>query len=178
MTDKKFKQEDIINALECCIKDDAKYCDDCSYYDEEDEHEQLCVYRLHRDTLDLIARLKARNNQYLLKNTNQRHTLAMLNKQVAELKEELDGKDVEIMRLKHEIERLSQPVFIMETKEMTEEEIKRLLRQPAMVTIKPSDNTIRNETIKEFAELIKKAFPSIAHWIDNLVKEMTEGGAE
>ena len=113
----------------------------------------------------------------------------MLNKQVAELKEELDGKDVEIMRLKHEIERLSQPVFIMETKEMTEEEIKRLLRKPAMVTIKPSDNTIRNDAIKEFAERLKEKFSwvrlefarrvtirDIIRVIDNLVKEMTKGG--
>ena len=168
MTDKKFKQEDIINALECCIKDDAKYCDDCSYYDEEDEHEQLCVYRLHRDTLDLIARLKARNNQYLLKNTNQRHTLAMLNKQVAELKEELDGKDVEIMRLKHEIERLT-------------------LENLQMIA---SIKNLKSEAIKEFAERLKEPYKdydknvgvvgktALFNDIDNLVKEMTEGGAK
>lgn len=32
----------------------------------------------------------------------------------------------------------------------------------------------RTEAIKECAKKVKKAFPSIAHWIDNLLKEMTE----
>ena len=36
------------------------------------------------------------------------------------------------------------------------------------------DSKIKAEAIKEFAQKVKKAFPSIAHWIDNLLKEMTE----
>ncbi len=97
---------EIIKALECCIKDDAKYCDDCSYYDEKEEHKQLCVYRLHRDTLDLIARLKDRNKRYQLKNTNQRHTLAMLNKQVAEQKAEIERLNLENLQMVASIKRL------------------------------------------------------------------------
>ena len=185
-----MKGKDIVKAVECC-KDDAIFCVDCPYYDENGEHEQLCVYRLHKDFLDFINRLKAERNKYKIKAQYQKGELARLNKQVAEqkaeierLREELDGETVENMRLEHEIERLSQPVFIMETKEMTEEEIKRLLRKPAMVTIKPSDNTIRNETIKEFAERLTEHIPHfddgyttmecVKGAVNYLVKEMTE----
>ena len=144
----------------------------------------MCIFFAAQES-DGIARLRARIVRYQLKNTNQRNELARLNEQVAEQKAELDGKDVEIMRLKHEIERLSQPVFIMETKEMTEEEIKRLLNKPAMLTIKPSDKTRRNEAIKEFAERLKADSQKICDniylscdfesYVDNLVQEMTEG---
>ena len=159
MTDKKFTQEEIVKALECCIKDDAKYCDDCSYYDEKEEHEQLCVYRLHRDTLDLIARLKARIVRYQLKNTNQRHTLAMLNKQVAEQKAE--------------IEKLKSCNDVC-VEAMGEQEIELA--------------TAKSEAIKEFAERLKNATVPITlggkyrydviskEGINCIVKEMTEGG--
>lgn len=49
--------EQTIKALECCKDDDG--CTDCPYYDEKDEHEQICVYRLHKDILDLIKRQQA-----------------------------------------------------------------------------------------------------------------------
>lgn len=174
-----MKDKEIIKALENC--GGAGECQKCPLNDLG-EGISLCIPHLTQNALDLINRQKARNNSYLLKNTNQRNALAMLNKQVAEQKAELDGKDVEIMRLGHEIKRMSQPVFIMEKAEMTEEEIKRLLRKPAMVTIKPCDNTIRNQTIKEFAERLKAKFVgrntlqnAMVHAkVDSLVKEMTE----
>ena len=85
-----------------------------------------------------------------------------------------------------EIERMSQPVFIMETTEMTDEEIKRLRNKPAMLTIKPSDDTIRNEAITEFAERLKEkadrgfflehSYVDVED-IDNTLKEMV-GDAE
>lgn len=68
------------------------------------------------------------------------------------LQEELDGETVENMRLGHEVERLE---GILD---------KRCDVCPAVIT-----------AIKEFALKVKKAFPSIAHWIDNLLKEMTGG---
>lgn len=147
MTDKKFTQEEIVKALECCIKDDAKYCDDCSYYDEKEEHEQLCVYRLHRDTLDLIARIKARIVRYQLKNTNQRHTLAMLNKQVAEQKAEIERLNLENLQMVASIKRLKSEA-IKEFAERLKEEVSHI---PA------------------WGKVAEKK-------IDKLVKEMTEGG--
>ena len=167
MTDKKFTQKEVIKALECCSEPAGKCCcEECPLHHRDDS----CTTALIKQAVELVKRLKTRIVRYQLKNTNQRNALASLNKKVAEQRAE--------------IERLSQPVFIMETNEMTDDEIKRLLTKPAMLTIKPSDNTIRTEAIKEFAERLKcriREYIFISELefqceeVDNLVKEMTEG---
>lgn len=48
---------EIIKALECCIFDDVKECDNCPYYDKETEI--YCVNDLLKDALNLINRQKA-----------------------------------------------------------------------------------------------------------------------
>ena len=91
-----------------------------------------------------------------------------------------------INRQKAEIERLQQPVFIMERREMTDEEIKRFQKQPAILTITPSDKTRRNEAIKEFAERFEDEmgedffnhYPFVLTALDNIVADMTEGGVD
>ena len=69
---------EIIKALEWCT-DTIPPCHACKY-DEDTYTSDECMGELMKDALDLINRQKA----------------------------ELDGQDVEIMRLKHEIERLQQ----------------------------------------------------------------------
>lgn len=70
-------EEQIIKALECCkYSVNNKDCGRCPYV--ECETQIGCVGELLTNTLELIKRQK----------------------------EEIDGQDVEIMRLKHEIDRL------------------------------------------------------------------------
>ena len=93
----------------------------------------------------------------------------------------ISRKKKKIEELENEVERLTTPVFIMESREMTDEEIKRFQKKPALLTITPSDTTRRNEAIKEFTERLKeKSYEIYGAYevvdvsdIDNLVEIMT-----
>ena len=54
----KLTPEEIIKALECCTQQHK--CNECPYLME---HHLLCNHHLHKDTLDLIKRLKAENER-------------------------------------------------------------------------------------------------------------------
>ena len=56
MTERKFTDEEVIKALECCSKDNVKDCDACPY--EDMETKTYCVNELIKDALDLINRQK------------------------------------------------------------------------------------------------------------------------
>ena len=80
---------EIIKALECCSVSlsDVTACKNCPLQEAE---EITCITILSKNTLDLINRLKTRIVRYQLKNTNQRNSLASLNKKVAEQKTEIE----------------------------------------------------------------------------------------
>lgn len=46
--------EKVVNGLECCGRNNVKYCRDCPYWPEMD-----CVEKMAADALGLIAELKA-----------------------------------------------------------------------------------------------------------------------
>lgn len=57
MTEHKFTDEEIIKALECCMR--GNHCEGyCPYDDEYDDFEE-CTSKLTKDALDLINRQKA-----------------------------------------------------------------------------------------------------------------------
>ena len=163
MTDKKFTQEQIIKALECCTKD-TKDCYDCPL-----QNKWSCDKVLSKNVLDLINRLKTRIVRYQLKNTNQRNALASLNKKVAEQKARLGvyetcnaRKDEAIRHLEAEIERL---------KDYNEN----LLTANTALSNEILD--IKTEAIKEFAERLCKDRVSndpVVIAVKAELKEMTE----
>ena len=54
MLDKNLTDNEIIKALECCASDNINSCDDCPFYKQCENDEQLSKY-----ALDLINRQKA-----------------------------------------------------------------------------------------------------------------------
>ena len=58
MTERKFTDEEIIKALECCYTNDSNDCYKCPYT-AESTAEMFCDKRLQKDALDLINRQKA-----------------------------------------------------------------------------------------------------------------------
>lgn len=84
-----MKQKDIIKTLKCCSVSlsDVTACKNCPLQEVE---EPTCITILSKNALDLINRLKTRIVRYQLKNTNQRNTLASLNKKVTEQKAEIE----------------------------------------------------------------------------------------
>ena len=186
MTDKKFTQEQIIKALECCINDD---CDNCP------NGFGNCERNLAELSLDLIHRLKTRIVRYQLKNTNQRNALASLNKKVAEQKAEIERLDAlwnsaqdnnfNILGLLHKMRKELQTA--KEDNERHKAEVKWWKSQirdteDLLAEFDRPIVEVRNEAIKEFAERLKEIkanleilrMPLLNMDIDNLVKEMTE----
>ena len=145
-------------------------------------------------TVDLINRIKGESNKYRNVSQAQKGELTRLYKQVTEQKAELSKKDTEIdilirkkndaydeiAELKAEVERLQKIIvgFMDEAGTWSNKydvDISNILKLPLLAkedfNIK---NKIKTEAIKEFAEKLKKRTWDITY-IDNLVKEMTEG---
>lgn len=58
MSNRKFTDDEIIKALECC--NTPGFCDKCPYYDEDaDDYEEACKYFLIEDVFSLVQRQKA-----------------------------------------------------------------------------------------------------------------------
>ena len=185
MTDKKFTQKDIINALEICSSDvynDSKErCTGCKYDGAKDE--LFCFERLDKDALALINRLKTRIVRYQLKNTNQRNALASLNKKVAEQKAEIENLQADKEALIAGQETL-QKCIVEKTAEIEElKEENKKYREICEKAIKTYKET-KSEAIKEFAERLKKAIPHfdgdttmecVDGAISIVIDEMTEG---
>ena len=163
---------EIIKALECCSRHGS--CEGCPYADDEcitAEGESI----LMKETLDLIKSQQAEIERLQLKVEVIQEAKEQLEKDVFNAEMNLDGKDVEIMNLKHEIERLQKA---------GEEAVSCFTRMESLYKIKCKELEIaKSEAIKEFAERLKKetflanARGSVEHvlWIDeidNLVKEM------
>lgn len=169
MTDKKFTQEQIIKALECCKRGAVNRCKGCPYRENI-----MCALNLRADALDLINRLKTRIVRYQLKNTNQRNALASLNKKVAEQKAMLGvyetcnaRKDEAIRHLEAEIERLKDhnKQLRYDRKQITIEAIKGFAKRLKALFI----NDFR--FYRKTEDIVEKDLKRI----DNLVKEITEG---
>ena len=62
MTDKKFTQEQIIKALECCCEMENKDCLQCPYFSVPFKSD--CVIRKTNDVIDLINYLTTTNKNY------------------------------------------------------------------------------------------------------------------
>ncbi len=133
---------DIIKALECCLKGDYDkiinaLCAKCPYCKNTD-----CKLILQQDVLDLINRQKAE--------------IERLQKIILGFMDEVgtwsNKYDVDISNI-HKLPLLAKEDFNIK-------------------------NKIKSEAIKEFAELCKKCFPSIACVFDILIKEMAEREAD
>ncbi len=60
MNERKYTDEEVIKALECCIRGGLACCECCYYIDEAAYHRgERCAPKLKRDALDLINRQKA-----------------------------------------------------------------------------------------------------------------------
>ena len=63
MTDKKLTDNEIVKALECCIKSVTyNECEKCPYYDDENEA-LVCTGNLLTNAIDLINRLQKENER-------------------------------------------------------------------------------------------------------------------
>jgi hypothetical protein len=88
-----------------------------------------------------------------------------------------------INRQKAEIERLKAPKFIIEQKPLPEKEMREALKYASCGVIIDGETTIKRideegikaEAVKEFAEIIVADYPEMEYYLDNLVKEFTEG---
>ena len=58
MTERKFTDEEVIKALECCYTNDSNDCYHCPYV-AESTSEMFCDKKLEKNALDLINRQKA-----------------------------------------------------------------------------------------------------------------------
>ena len=91
ITERKFADEQIIKALECCSKDGGPdWCSECPLA------ELKCAVLLPQNALDLIKRLKAQNEKWQELALKQEDTAQML---VREHQQELDEARAEIARL-------------------------------------------------------------------------------
>jgi uncharacterized coiled-coil protein SlyX len=164
MTDKKFTQKEVINALELCTNEEIFVCDQCVFQKYKMAHNG-CLAELLPSTLALINRLKTRIVRYQLKNTNQRNALASLNKKVAEQKAEINelqfkiaSCNLENVKLKAEIDRL------LHSLDETNKYIPKIKKRA------------KTEAIKEFMEekyktLNEPAF--VTSNIDNLIEKLS-----
>jgi SMC interacting uncharacterized protein involved in chromosome segregation len=151
---------EIVKALECCLQEYGN-CDDCPY------KEYQCVSEkdgnvFYKDILDLINRQKAEIEEKDIE-------IDILIKKKEALRDEIDKQDVEIMRLKHEVERLQDrkhKCIYLSDNETTEFCVDSIC--PEFKTKK----MIKDEAIKGFAEKLKEYFPSIAKAIDHTAEEL------
>ena len=184
MTDKKFTQEQIIKALECCgFTED---CSGCPFYSD-----MGCDENIHANALDLIKRQKAEIERVQLE-------IESCNSENAELKAEIERLDAlwnsaqdnnfNILGLLHKMRKELKTA--KEDNERHKAEVKwwRSQIRDTEDLLAEFDRPIvevRTEAIKEFAERLKELsyLPNLSltnmevvdiSKIDNLVKEMTE----
>ena len=153
---------EIITAFQCYALADnySSDCINCSYCGAIGFCEN---FRLFKDVLDLIFRLKGESNKY--RNLSQAH------------KAELRRVYPQIAEQKAEIERLQKA---------GDEAVSCFIRMESLYKIKCKElDVAKTEAIKEFAERLKEInnnrgwFCGVYnHDIDNLVKEMAEGEQE
>ena len=156
--DNVLSDEDIVKALECCIKDDYDkirnaLCAKCPYCKNTN-----CKFLLQRDTLDLINRLKA-DKEALIKGQES------LMKCIAKKKETIAELDAEVEELSYRNKELLKDVHYYHDSKI--DSIKRA----------------KSEAIKKFAERLKKeaTVDEDSTWwianvdVDKLVTQMTEG---
>ena len=95
---------EIIKGLECCITENGDDCEHCPY---GDVHYVCgsggCCNKLHKDTLDLINRLKRESKGYRNKVQSQKGELARLYKQNAEQQTEIERYKGVIKLLKKDV---------------------------------------------------------------------------
>lgn len=113
MTDHKFTDDEIIKALECCMKTErakdcelmkcpACYKDGCIYFDRADSYDEYSVYKeLTKDALALINRQKA-----MIESLNAIHADALESLRLAA--EANKDMQAEIKRLQSQVNRLKQ----------------------------------------------------------------------
>lgn len=171
MTDKKRTERtekhtsaldnEIKKALECCSKSntDDDYCTGCPY-----EFVKYCASEISKDTLDLINRLQAENEQSIL-------NLTSLQNDLTDLQAEND--------------KLKKAKYIFANVDYCADDLEKVLKEneelkSAINGFRGYEDKIKAEARKEFAERVKLEFyyefdeliPSImAHRIDNLLKE-------
>ena len=150
MTERKFTDEEVIKALECCSKDNVKDCDACPY--EDMETKTYCVNELIKDALDLINRQKAEIDILIRKHDT--------------LLDEIAEKQAQIERLRE---------HCLNCGEKTTRTI--LMLQEILGTARAE--AIR-EFAERFKDKYKKPFFYLGSYeqfmreVDDLVKEMTE----
>ena len=90
MTERKFTDEEVIKALECCSKDNVKDCDACPY--EDMETKTYCVNELIKDALDIINRQKSEIDILVRKHDSLLDELAEKQAEIERLQEIVNPK--------------------------------------------------------------------------------------
>ena len=160
-----MKDNEIIKALECCMKDD---CDNCP------NGFGNCEHNLAEASLDLINRLKAENTDLFYKLTGVMHSVDKW-LDGDELKQDEVNRAITMREKTLQITEKQQAEIRRLNKEANKEQLRRQMYRSTV-------DEIKSEAIKEFAERLKGKFLGeyktpravIKGRIDNLVKEMTE----
>ena len=169
MTDK-----EIIKALERCPQ--HKECCYCNSWEECGNKRVLTA-----STLDLINRQQAEIEGYIKQLTMKEVARQLLEVECKRLQSMNQAKLDTIHDLTAEIEMLRNPTFEIKELDLPKEELIKQIQKAHIQIIPRSEDNIRAEAIKEFAEQLKKRADR-GFWqehsyvdvedIDNLVKEM------
>ena len=155
----KMTDEQIIKALECCIKHD---CDECCLIDYSNDAD-VCQTKHMKETLDLINRQQAE--------------IEKLSVELVGMRGSCNSYKMHYDNAKIEIESLKADKIIAERHEKDARE----LYKDVVIQLK----TAKSEAIKEFAERLKEhlkgngglfCVTTMNAKIDNLVKEMVGEG--
>lgn len=158
MTDKKFTQEQIIKALECCCEMENKDCLQCPYFSVPFKSD--CVIRKTNDVIDLINYLTTTNKNY-------EATIKRADELIDTLKAENAVLQLKIVSCNAEIEKFHK--------------IADRLKSANATKYSNGYKVGYTKATKEFAERLKEQLKScraydggLKRMIDNIVKEMTE----
>ena len=184
MTEHKFTDDEIIRALECCIK--AKTWGDCEklrcpastkqgcyfYLRTDEDYENTIYVEMFKDVLDLIKRYKAENEEL-------QSEIKILKDSNINLQELYQNEKEKVAKAKQKA------IDIGKALQSAKAEVERIHRHTEMY------HEVRAEAIKEFAERLVAIYENDKRYdrpnahtlvmtvfrnIDSLVKEMTEGG--
>lgn len=173
MMTKKFTDEEIIKALECCIKSEKiKAClkSECPFSKEwglcpGNELQKLYLDLINRQKAE-IERLKTENKIYIEANQVIGHQRDQRDKEIDELQKQIDGLDVRENKIKVEAYK--------EFAEKIKEEIKEAYDNNIEVLNEHFEKHrgCFNDTFVGIVEGKNNALIGLSDFIDNLLKEM------
>jgi hypothetical protein len=174
MTEHKFTDEEIIKALKSCKESACLVCPYNVVY-------AVCRDVMCGDALDLINRLKSKNADLQDGAKCEKETNEHLSNEYLVLMKECDSQKAEIERLREkqtEDEKLLNDRVIESVNAVSKAHLK------YENALEEQIKTVKAEAVKEFAKYLKKYYRHIdktvgaliEYHIDEIVKEMLEGG--